>query len=611
MKFITIYYLASVLIIIQLMVGISTLSAAISDGFDYPIGFGSYPLSNYWLAQEFGNPENWYKKPHLGEDWNRGSGSDDYGDPIYAVSNGTVVFAENVSGWGNVLIVRSELPDGSQVEALYGHLKDMPLGVGSVVQRGAQIGTIGDGGGLYVSHLHFELRYSNCPNWGLTGPGYSTNTAGWTDPSNFIDTHRTLTNIPKDWSLVKQDGDSKVYLFYNNKKWWLKSEADLLALGFIWSQLVSYPANFLNKFANGPDIVSEDLLVKLGTPVYLMQNGKWCYVPNWSYMDCRGGHSDLLPINQALFDKYGRGPDLALCYPPPDGSIIKQDELSTVYLFKNGKKFAFVNEAMFNILGYSFDDLLNYPVGALDRYPNGQNIISPGILGQLGTRVYLFQSDNKWHYLPDWSYMDCRGGQDVAKGNTIPINQAILDYYGTGADIPPCGIIVPSGAWRITSSLDTPRSGHTATLLPNGKVLIAGGYSAPSSAKLYDPATKAWSTTGSLKQGRAAHIAVLLNNGKVLVAGGNGPLNSAEIYSPSTGTWSYTGSMNTARYWPNAALLTNGQVLVMGGIEGNSDENILASAELFDPISGSWSATGTLNFNRVGHTATTLMDGRV
>jgi hypothetical protein len=119
------------------------------------------------------------------------------------------------------------------------------------------------------------------------------------------------------------------------------------------------------------------------------------------------------------------------------------------------------------------------------------------------------------------------------------------------------------GNFVITGSLTMARFGHTATLLPNGKVLVAGG-----GAELYDPASGAWSVTGSLATARSGHTATLLPNGKVLVAGGVGPsgiLASAELYDPASGTWSATGSLATARRLHTATLLPNGKVLVAGG----------------------------------------------
>src|SRR6266436_6398683 len=100
-----------------------------------------------------------------------------------------------------------------------------------------------------------------------------------------------------------------------------------------------------------------------------------------------------------------------------------------------------------------------------------------------------------------------------------------------------------------TGSLNTGRYWHTATLLPNGKVLVAGGYDGVnylSSAELYDPATGTWTATGSLGAARAAHTATLLPNGMVLVAGGDDSsfnrLASAELYAPASGSWSVTGA---------------------------------------------------------------------
>jgi len=123
-----------------------------------------------------------------------------------------------------------------------------------------------------------------------------------------------------------------------------------------------------------------------------------------------------------------------------------------------------------------------------------------------------------------------------------------------------------------------PRSGHTATLLPNGKVLVASG---PSS-ELYDPTTGTWATTGSLTD-RANYTATLLPNGKVLAAGGvhdDIVLTTTELYDPSTGTWTVTASLNAAREFHSATVLPNGKLLVAGGFTYSSGR--LQSAELYD-----------------------------
>src|SRR5262249_5547054 len=109
-----------------------------------------------------------------------------------------------------------------------------------------------------------------------------------------------------------------------------------------------------------------------------------------------------------------------------------------------------------------------------------------------------------------------------------------------------------------------------------------------------------WEYTGSLSTGRFAHTATLLTDGTVLVAGGNGIVATTEIYDPATGAWSVTGSLNTARYGQTATLLRDGRVLIAGG------SSFLASAEVYDPATGSWSVTGSLSVGREGHTATLL-----
>jgi Galactose oxidase, central domain/Domain of unknown function (DUF4214) len=174
-----------------------------------------------------------------------------------------------------------------------------------------------------------------------------------------------------------------------------------------------------------------------------------------------------------------------------------------------------------------------------------------------------------------------------------------------------------TGTWTGTGNLSTARNGHTATLLPNGRVLVVGGADSNfSSAELYDPVTGTWSGTGNSHYARSGHTATLLANGKVLVAGGYNcaanncsNLNTAELYDPAIGTWTGTGNFNTARNGHTATLLPNGKVLVAGGFDSNHSE--LNSAELYDPATGLWSRTGNSREARTGHTATLLQNGKV
>ena len=174
-----------------------------------------------------------------------------------------------------------------------------------------------------------------------------------------------------------------------------------------------------------------------------------------------------------------------------------------------------------------------------------------------------------------------------------------------------------NSAWSNTGNLNAPRRSHTATMLSNGKVLVAGGDSGfddpvLNSAELYDPTSGTWSYTGSLNIPRLNHTATLLPDGRVLVAGGwndvEGPLNSVEIYDPATGTWDSTGNLNRVRSWHTATLLQNDKVLVVGG----ADEDVnLRGAELYDPTTGTWVITDSTIRARYGHTATLLENGRV
>ena len=141
---------------------------------------------------------------------------------------------------------------------------------------------------------------------------------------------------------------------------------------------------------------------------------------------------------------------------------------------------------------------------------------------------------------------------------------------------------------------------------------MAGGSRNGSAAALYNPASGSWSATGSLNVARIGHTATLLPNGKVLVVGGAGSgfedLPSAELYDPTSETWTFTGSLNIARVGHTATLLPNGMVLVAGGEDVFGS---FASAELYNPATGSWAATDSLNTARSEHTATLLPNGKV
>jgi hypothetical protein len=171
-----------------------------------------------------------------------------------------------------------------------------------------------------------------------------------------------------------------------------------------------------------------------------------------------------------------------------------------------------------------------------------------------------------------------------------------------------------TGTFSPTGSMTLSRHGHTATRLSDGRVLIAGGLSAHgttavyfASAELYDPATGKFSPTGLMADAHYGHTSTLLADGRVLIAGGQRDL--AELYDPATGKFSTTGSMTVYREDNTATLLPDGRVLVTGGDNLSSDA--LASAELYDPATGKFSPTGSMSIARAVHSATLLPTGLV
>jgi len=178
----------------------------------------------------------------------------------------------------------------------------------------------------------------------------------------------------------------------------------------------------------------------------------------------------------------------------------------------------------------------------------------------------------------------------------------------------------PAGPGKLapTGDTSTARFSHTATLLLNGKVLVAGGMERNGvwldSAELYDPAKGRFSPIGKMSARRAGATATLLPNGKVLIAGGTDGsgknLASAELYDPDTNTFSATGSLSFPRGDATATLLKNGKVLIAGG-DAAGDDDQLASAEIYDPLTGLFLPTGSMHSPRSYFTAVRLKDGKV
>lgn len=219
-------------------------------------------------------------------------------------------------------------------------------------------------------------------------------------------------------------------------------------------------------------------------------------------------------------------------------------------------------------------------------------------------------------------------GQDfrVTLAGSTPTAQPCTSTYGSGtidgAKVRNvtviCGLPGGTGTSTATGSLNFARRQHTATRLPNGKVLIAGGFNEANTAmpaELYDPESGTFSITGTPATQRFGHAATLLPNGRVLVVGGSNSLTGqfdqladAELYDPATGQWSSAGALALPRYLPTATLLPDGRVLVAGGLLGSRGRK---EAELFDPATVTWQATGSLKYGRWAHTAMLLTSGKV
>lgn len=182
---------------------------------------------------------------------------------------------------------------------------------------------------------------------------------------------------------------------------------------------------------------------------------------------------------------------------------------------------------------------------------------------------------------------------------------------------------LPSSTWDQTGNMILPRSKHVAMLLPDGTVLVAGGLTGSlenivttASAEIYHPDTGTWNLTGSMSVPRARFTATLLLNGKVLVAGGsNNGLSTAtaELYDFKTGLWTRTGNMNVPRCFHTATLLSDGRVLVTGGLSaGDGNDNFVEkTAEMYDPNTGTWTLVDKMSHARYGHMATLLPEGTV
>ena len=216
--------------------------------------------------------------------------------------------------------------------------------------------------------------------------------------------------------------------------------------------------------------------------------------------------------------------------------------------------------------------------------------------------------------LSDGSVLLAGGGRNTDPTSSLSITTSSSERYDTVAN-----------SWTLMGNMADSRMAHTATLLKDGRVLVTGGFSHPmhpptgvvlAAAEIYDPATGTWSAAANMSTPRMFHSATLLGDGRVLVAGGTADgavaLSSAEIYDPAGNTWSAAGNLIEARGHHSATMLSNGKVLVVGGGDfGGADTHSTASLEVFDPFDMTWRSAGSLAAPRLYHAAALLTSGEV
>jgi hypothetical protein len=212
-------------------------------------------------------------------------------------------------------------------------------------------------------------------------------------------------------------------------------------------------------------------------------------------------------------------------------------------------------------------------------------------------------------------------GRQRATASLLPDGRVLIagGYDQNGDAMASSEVYDPAtGTFQAAPRMSSPRAGHTATVLADGRVLLVGGVGnvdegTLETSDLYDPTSGTFVRAASLSAARSDHTATLLADGRVLIAGGVGDLDtlpSAELFDPGAGEFRPTGSMRQVRQLHAATVLNDGRVLIAGGL-GTEDQGQVASAEVYDPGAGTFAAVGSMIEGRNFLTATLLRDGRV
>ena len=260
--------------------------------------------------------------------------------------------------------------------------------------------------------------------------------------------------------------------------------------------------------------------------------------------------------------------------------------------------------------------------------PSGLVLIVGGMSGAAGqsrASAELYDpSTGTWTATGQMHQGRARHTATLLRDNTVLVTGGVGFTGGNGNDVELASteLFDPStGTWSVKPGLGEARSGHTAVLLTNGRVLIAGGWGSTErfgpkleTAQLYDPVTASWSATGRMTEARDGIAGTLLQDGTVLVPGGydTDRLATAEVYDPSTGSWTAAGGLQEPFLGYTAVRLNDGTVLIAGGdVPSGPGARGSAHAALFDPVSAAWRFTGRMVVTRLGHAGTLLPDGRV
>lgn len=253
--------------------------------------------------------------------------------------------------------------------------------------------------------------------------------------------------------------------------------------------------------------------------------------------------------------------------------------------------------------------------------PDGTIFVTGGrgsAVGSLASVEIYDPISGRWRLIPNMSEARFDHTATLLSNGTVLVVGGRSGEFRSGRSLASAEIYDPaSDTWRPAAPLATAREFHTATRLADGRVLVIGGrrqvsttWSALASAEIYDPARNEWRSAGTMAVPRSGHTATLLTTGDVLVAGGGSDrqiLAAAELYRAATSTWQPTGSLTEARTWHTATLLADGSVLAAAGYDGSL---WIQAAERYDPATGSWSSAGMMEQARAFHTATRLDDGR-